>query len=405
MVLSAINRIAIATLGLALSATTVQGQQPIRIGAIYILSGTAATYGEFARQGIDLAVEEINADGGILGRPVTFVVEDSEAKSAVAIQKARRLVYEQQVDVLVGLDSSGVATGVVPIVPELQKPLIITHAATPDVTGRLCNRFVFRNSVNINQNVQGAAIVAAEQTDARRWTTIGPDYAFGRQSWDYFQQYMKAQAPEAEFMDEVAFPPFGAGDYVPFINRIMAAEPEGILISLWGGDLVNFVRQADNLGFFDRGFEVFMTVGAATEVLTALGERMPEGVWLGTRYWFAARESEINQKFVAAYRERFGVPPSYNAEGAYSAVYTVKAAMEKAGSSEASAVIDALEGLTVETPAGPRHFRPGDHQAVLPANWGKAAGMTDMGIRALEPLFAIAGERVTPPVAETGCQL
>src|SRR5690606_16444748 len=118
--------------------------------------------------------------------------------------------------------------------------------------------------------------------------TIGPDYAFGHQSWEYFQEYLKRLEPDVELMNQVAFPRFGAEDFTPFINSIMQAKPEGILISLWGGDLVNFIRQARNLGFFDQGYEILFTVGAATEVLAAMGEEMPEGVWVGTRYWFGS---------------------------------------------------------------------------------------------------------------------
>src|SRR5690606_2814854 len=174
-------------------------------------------------------------------------------------------------DVLIGLDSSGVANGLVPTVPELRKPLIITHAATPDVTGKLCNAYTFRISVNVNQNMMAAAKVAQE-TGKKRWTSIGPDYAFGHQSWEYFQEYLKRLEPDVELMNQVAFPRFGAEDFTPFINSIMQAKPEGILISLWGGDLVNFIRQARNLGFFDQGYEILFTVGAATEVLAAMGE-------------------------------------------------------------------------------------------------------------------------------------
>jgi branched-chain amino acid transport system substrate-binding protein len=168
---------------LSLGTGNAMAEEPIRFGAIYILSGSAATYGEFAQRGINLAVDEINASGGILQRPVEVLYEDSQGKAATAIQAARKLAYQDNVDALLGLDSSGVAQGMVPTVPELQKPFIITHAATPDVTGKLCNEFTYRISVNVPQNQKAAAMIAAE-TDAIRWTTVGPDYAFGHQTWE-----------------------------------------------------------------------------------------------------------------------------------------------------------------------------------------------------------------------------
>lgn len=394
-----------AAAGLVGGAAQAQQGEPIRLGAIYIMSGTASVYGQFAEQGLQLAIEEINDSGGILGRPVEYRLQDSQIKADVAIQAARKLVYQDQVHALMGIDSSGVAAGLVPTIPELNRPLIITHAATPDVTGKLCNRNVFRISVNINQNMKAAAQLAAD-TGAKRWTTIGPDYAFGHQSWEFFGNYLKEIDPSVKLMEQTAFPRFGNEDFTPFINSVMAASPEGVLISLWGGDLVNFVRQANNLGFFNKGYQVMMTVGAATEVLSALGKDMPEGVWLSTRYWFAAHDNPMNNRFVDAYTSKYGSPPSYNAEGAYAAVYAYKAAMEKAGSTDPDKVIAALSGLTVMTPKGEVTFREGDHQATVGPTWGRTAGMNEKyGVRNLDPVRTFDGRDVTPSVAETGCKL
>lgn len=378
--------------------------EPIKIGAIYIMSGSAASYGKFAEQGIRLAMDEINGSGGVLGRQLALQLEDGQGKAAVAIQAARKLVYQDKADVLMGLDSSGVAQGLVPVLPELNKPFIITHAATPDVTGKLCNAYTFRVSVNVHQNMQGAASVAAK-TGAKKWTTIGPDYAFGHQSWEFFSKYLKEKSPDAELMTETAFPRFGAEDFTPFINGVMENKPDGVLISLWGGDLVNFVRQANNRGFFKQGFQVLLTVGAATEVLTALGDQMPEGVWLGTRYWYGAHDNELNKKFVAAYQKAYGTPPSYNAEGAYIAVHMFKAAAEKAGSVDGKAVAKALSGLSIPAPTGTLAFRTGDNQALIGPTWGRTGPMnTQDKIRSLTDVQAFDGAKITPPV-DPACQM
>ena len=378
--------------------------EPIKIGAIYIMSGSAATYGKFAEQGIKLAMDEINASGGVLGRKLTLQLEDGQGKPAVAIQAARKLVYQDKVDVLMGLDSSGVALGLVPVLPELGKPFIITHAATPGVTGKLCNAYTYRVSDNVHQHMQGAAIVAAK-TGAKKWTTIGPDYAFGHETWEFFSKYLKEKSPDVQIMTETAFPRFGAEDFTPFINGIMANKPDGVFISLWGGDLVNFVRQANNRGFFKQGFQVFMGVGAATEVLTALGDQMPEGVWLGTRYWYGAHDNDLNKKFVSSYQKNYGAPPSYNAEGAYVAVYAFKAAIEKAGSVDGKAVAQALSGLSIPAPTGTLTFRKGDHQALIGPTWGRTSAMnTKDKIRSLTDMQTFDAQQVTPPV-DPACKL
>lgn len=378
--------------------------EPIKLGGIYMTSGSAATYGKFAQQGIQLALDEINSSGGVLGRQLTVQVEDSEGKAATAIQAARKLVYQEKVSGLVGLDSSGVAQGLVPVLPELETPLIITHAATPDVTGHLCNAYTYRVSVNVLQNMKGAAAVAAD-SGAKKWTTIGPDYAFGHQSWEFFGKYLKEQVPDVELSSSPSFPRFGAEDFTPFINSVMEAKPQGVLISLWGGDLVNFVRQANNRGFFDQGFTVLMTVGAATEVLTTLGDQMPEGVWLGTRYWYDAHDNELNKKFVSNYMAKYNTPPSYNAEGAYVAMYAYKQAIEKAGNTDGKAIAAALSGSSLQTPTGTLTFRKGDNQALIGPTWGRTAGMnSELKIRNLVDLKTLTGEESTPPV-DPACKM
>lgn len=393
---------ATATLG---AVSTSNADDPIRIGGIYILSGSAATYGEFAQRGISLAVNEINASGGILGRQVEMLYEDSQGRANVAIQAARKLVYSENVDALMGLDSSGAAQGMVPIMPELQKPLIITHAATPDVTGNLCNPFTYRISVNVAQNMKAAALVAAE-TNATNWTTIGPDYAFGYQSWEFFGQYLKDIKPEVNLMSDTNFPRFGAEDYTPFIDRVMSSEAEGVLISVWGGDLVNFIRQANNRGFFEKDLELMFTVGAATEVMLALGEAMPEGVHLSTRYWYDAYDNDLNDHFVKAYLDAYGNPPSYNAQGSYAAIYAYKQAMEAAGTTEGPAVAEALSGMSMEAQNGTVTFRKGDNQAMVGPNWGISGPMhPEHGIRTLTNLQTFEGEKVSRTIEEGGCTL
>lgn len=387
-------------------APPVLAEKPVKIGFVYIMSGPFSTYGQFAKKGAQLAIDEVNAAGGFLGRKVEGYFEDSTGKPDVALRAIRKLVYQEKVDFLIGLDSSGVAKSVVPSIPQMKTPLIITHAATPDVTGSVCNRYVFRISLNLAQNVKTAALLAS-QTKAQKWTTIGPDYAFGHQSWEYFEKYLKQIKPDATFLpkDKVAFPPFKTTDFSPYITKVMQSKPDGVLVSLWGGNLIDFVRQGKEMGFFNGDFTVLATLGAAVEVLSALGDKMPEGIWVGTRYWFTANDSALNKKFVKAYHDRYKNYPSYNAEGAYGAVYTYKAAVEKAGKVDREAVIDALAGLSVELPVGKITIRPEDHQAVTDACWGKTAADAAYPFRMLKPFKIFKGADITRPVSETGCKL
>jgi branched-chain amino acid transport system substrate-binding protein len=378
----------------------------VKIGFTYIMSGPFSAYGQFAKQGAEMAIEEINAAGGINGQQVEGFFEDSTGKADVALRAIRKLVYQDKVDMLIGLDSSGVAKTVVPSIEQMKTPLIITHAATPDVTGSVCNKYTFRISLNLAQNVKAAALLAKE-TGAKKWTTVGPDYAFGHQSWEYFEKYLKELNPAAQFLpkEEVAFPPFKTTDFSAYITKVMSSKPDGVFISLWGGNLIDFVRQASSMGFFNGNFEVLFSLGAATEVLTALGDKMPEGLWVGTRYWFLANDSDMNNKFASDYFKKYGAYPSYNAHGAYSAVYSYKAAAEKAKSTDKAAIVSALEGLKIKIPTGNIEFRKADHQAVTDAHWGKTAASPDYPHRILKPIKVFKGQDVTPAVSDTGCSM
>src|SRR3546814_20663735 len=120
---------------------------------------------------------------------------------------------------------------------------------------------------------------------------------------------------------------------------------------------------------------------------------MPEGGWLGTRYWYGAHDNELNKKFVANYKQKYGTPPSYNAEGAYVAVHAFKAAIEKAGNTDGKAVAQALSGLSLETPTGTLTIRKGDNQALIGPTWGKTAALnTADKIRSLTEVQSFDGK-------------
>ncbi len=390
-----------ATMGflIACNSNTSRSERPVRVGAMYLLTGGFATYGEFARDGINLALGEINQAGGINGKPLEVIFEDESDP----VQKARRLVLQEKVDFLLGIDSSGNGEALVSAIPELEQILMVTHAASPKLTGELCNPFVFRCSINSPQNSTAGAEIAATEGH-QKWTTIGPDYAFGRQSWEFFQKALQERKEGVKFLPKTAFPKLGAQDYNSFITTLQDSGAEAIWCSLWGNDLINFVRQANSFGLFKQ-FPVYMELGAAMEVLTALGEQMPVGQWVGTRYWWQTPDTEVNRNFVARFRQQYQTYPSYNSQNAYVGLKLLALAANLAGTTETKAVIQALEGLEYEAPMGKLVLRQSDHQAIANVTWGKTAASSDYNFRILEPIVVIEGESVTRSPAETSCQL
>jgi len=381
-------------------------QRPVQLGFVYILSGAFASYGESARQGALMAVEEINRRGGINDRLVIPWFENSRSRPDIAAKALQKLVLEKQVDCLIGIDSSNVAKRMAPVAAGLKTPLIITNAATADVTGTLCSRYVFRVSANLAQTTKAAAILAAD-SGAETWSTVGKKHTYSIQSWDYFEQYLQALNPRVKTLpaEKAVLIPSRTKDFTPYLETALNQGADGILVTLWGGYLRRFITQATAMGLFTGNRRVLFTMGASMDNLTGLGDNLPENLWMGAPYWFLADKSELNTQFVANFRTRFRAFPSHQAHGAYGAVYAFKAAAEKAGSTEKEAVVAALEGLTVALPGGRTTFRPEDHQAVTDLWWGRTFQDPAYPMRILKPLKRFRGADVTRPVAETGCTL
>ncbi len=377
----------------------------VKVGAMWLMSGPLSTYGKFAKEGLDMAVEELNAKGGILGKKIEHKIED-EGNADNSVRVARRFALDENVDFVMGIDSSGNVEAVTPTMKELKKILMVTHAASPRATGDLCNRYVFRMSVNVPQNSTAGAKIAASQVKAKRWTTIGPDYAFGHQSWDYFKDAMKKLQPDAEFLDDEAqWPKLGNEDFTTFITALQGTKADAIWSATWGNDLINLVRQGNQYGLFKMGKPFLFELGAAMEVLEGLGAEMPADMWVGTRYWYQDPKTDINKTFTDGFFKKYGHYPSYNAQNAYTGLKLLADAAEKAKSLDTDAVIGALEGFSGDYPMGKVTIRKEDHQALVQGVWGKTAENKDLKFRVLNPLQVFKPEEITPAAADTGCKM
>ncbi|MBI1724201.1 MAG: ABC transporter substrate-binding protein [Deltaproteobacteria bacterium] len=347
--------------------------KPIRIGGQAVMSGPLGGYGQFMRMGAQLAVEEINRAGGILGAKIEIEFRDEELKPDVAVRNARYFVDVWKADFLIGIDSSSVALAVGAIMPQLDRVLVVTHAATEKLNEQLVFkqgiRQVFRISVPVYQDGILSAMIARD-FPVRTWATISPDYEYGHTSWKMFRETLKRFRPDVEFVAE-SFAKFGTVDFGPHISKVMAVRPEAIFSTEWGGEAVALVKQAKLFGVFQNTKAWMCGMGAAMDVLEGLGKDYPEGAWVSCRYWFQYPNTAENRRFVSRFRERWQKYPHYVSETSYSAVYALKGAVEKSGSIETAAVAKALEGMTLTTPAGKRHIRAEDHQAVYEVPWGR----------------------------------
>lgn len=356
-----------------LFAATPKIKGPIKVGYQAVLSGTLAGYGEFHKMGALMAVEEVNAKGGIAGEKVEMEVRDSTLKPDDAIKNARYFVDSWGADFLAGVDSSGQALALAPIMQQLDRVLIVTHAATEKLTEdwvfKKGVKQIFRICSPTYQDGNAAAFVAKD-LPATHWATISPKYEYGFTCWKMFQETLSKLKPGVTFKTE-SFAPFGTTDFRSHLNTILDAQPDGLYSTEWAGELITMMKQAREAGLFDKIKHVMLPVGAAMDVLEGLGKDMPEGIWISGRYFFRYPDSKTNNDWVARFHKRWNHYPAYVSETGYSSIWAIKAAVEKAGSKDTKAVIAALEGMEMDSPAGHRVFRKEDHQAIYEVPWGK----------------------------------
>ncbi len=345
---------------------------PVKVGYQAVLSGTLAGYGAFHNMGVIMATEEINAAGGIAGVKLEVDFRDSTLQAPEAIKNARYFVDSWGADFLAGIDSSGQALALAPVMTELDRVLMVTHAATEKLTEEQVFKNgikqVFRISTPTYQDGNAAAFIAKD-IPIKTWATISPKYEYGYTCWTMLKETLTKLKKDVSFIAE-SWAPFGTTDFRAHINTILDAKPEGFYSTEWAGELISLVKQANQAGFFTKIKHIMLPVGAAMDVLEGLGPELPDNVWISGRYYFLYPNDKRNHAFVARFKKRWDHYPAYVSETGYSALYAFKKAVEESGSKETKKVIQTLEGMTLDSPAGKRVFRKEDHQAIYDVPWG-----------------------------------
>ena len=351
----------------------------IKIGGQGVTSGAHADYGRQMIMGSTLAIDEINAAGGILGSKLELKFMDSELKGAVAVKNARYMVQDWGAHLLFGVDSSGVCMAVGPVLPELDRIHIFCHAATEKLTEQLVYekgiKNIFRISVPTYQDSIVAAMVFKDFPEIKTWAGINCDYEYGRTCWTLFKSTLKKYRPDVEFVAE-AWAPFWTTDFSPHVSAVMAKKPDGIFSTPWAGEGVMLLRQALLLGVFDQVQVWWQAMGGSVDLLEGLAREVGKGqfkgkLWATARYIHNWPDTPENKAFVERYVKRWARYPNYSAETSYSAIYVFKEAIEKTKSLETAKLIKAIEGMRIKCPGGERYFRPEDHQAVYTVPAGK----------------------------------
>jgi len=347
----------------------------IRIGEVNSYSGLPA-FTEPYRKGWQLALEEINAGGGVNGRKLVVVSKDDGGKPADAVTAANELVSSEKVSMLFGTFFSHVGLAVSDFAKQKKVFFLAAEPLSDAVTWAQGHRYVFRLRPS---NYMQAAMLAEEaaKLPAKRWATIAPNYEYGQSAVAVFKRLLSAKRPDIQWVDE-QWPPQGKIDAGAVVAASAASNPEAILNVTFGGDLVKLVREGNTRGLF-KGRSVVSFLTGEPEYIDPLKDETPEG-WIVTGYpWNQIRTPE-HDAFLKAYQAKFNDYPRLGSIVGYASMKAVAAILARANSTETEKLVDAAEGLSMSTPLGGIEFRKIDHQSTLGAFVGKTAVKDGKGV-------------------------
>lgn len=385
---------------------TARAADVVKIGLDNPLTGTYAAVGKNELIGCQLAVEQINAKGGILGRKVELLVEDSTSgEAAVAVQKANKLIERDKVNFLLGNINSALAQAMANVAFEKKVLHIVPGGHTDSVTGTQCHWNVFRvcNTTRMETNSVSKLLLSSY---GKKWYFITSDYAFGRSLQDGFEASLKVAKGTKLGAD---FTPLGTTDFSANLIKAQSTKPDALILLLAGDDMVNCLKQAVQFGL-DKKTHI---AGAQQEleVNLALPPEALLGDWVFEWYWKQPGVPHVD-KFVADIRKKSGghVPTARTWFG-YASTWSCYLAAEKAKSLEAVKMAKAMQGMVLppEVALMPNNpfFREGDNQLMPTLFVGKSQKAPAGGDK--EDLFAVSqlvkGTEAALPVQETGCKL
>ncbi|MEO8717191.1 MAG: ABC transporter substrate-binding protein [Burkholderiales bacterium] len=359
---------------LALSGTAAQAQ-PVRIGELNSYK-TFPAFLEPYKKGWQLALEEINAAGGVNGRALEVISREDGGTPGEAVRVAEELITRERVSMLMGTFASHVGLAVSNLAARRKVVFIAAEPLTDKIVWENGNRYTFR--LRPSTYMQVAMLVPeAARLQKRRWALVYPNYEYGQSAAASFRKLLSAAQPGVEFVDEQA-PPLGRIDAGAVVQALADARPDAIFSALFAADLQKFVREGNVRGLF-RNTAVFNLLAGEPEYLDTLKDETPTGWWV-TGYPWKQIDTPEHRTFLEAYRARWQDYPRLGSVVGYAALYTVANALRKAGGTDSERLVAALEGLRMSTPFGTIEYRALDHQSTMGAYVGQLAQRDGEGV-------------------------
>lgn len=349
--------------------------QPIKIGELNSYK-TFPAFLEPYRKGWQLALEEVNAAGGVRGRALEVVSREDGGNPGEAVRVAEELITRERAALLMGTFASHVGLAVSNLAARRKVVFIAAEPLTDKLVWESGNRYTFR--LRPSTYMQTAMLVPeAARLGKKRWALVYPNYEYGQSAVASFKRLLAAAQPDAEIVAEQA-PALGKIDAGAVVQALADARPDAIFSALFATDLQKFVREGNLRGLFGR-ITVFNLLGGEPEYLDPLKDETPDGWWV-TGYPWRQIETPEHQAFLKAYQARWKDDPRLGSVVGYTALYSAARALERAGSTETEKLIAALKGLRLATPFGPIEYRALDHQSTMGAFVGQLARRDGEGV-------------------------
>ncbi len=313
------------------------------------------------RNGWRLAVEEINKAGGVLGRDLEVVSKDDGGRPGDAVTVANELISREKVVLMFGTLLSNVGLAVADFAKHRKVVFMAAEPLTDTIAWQNGNKYTFR--LRPGTYVQAAMLAEeAAKLPAKRWATVAPNYEYGKSAVDAFRTLLSKARPDVEWVGE-QWPALFKIDAAATVQALDLAKPDAIFNVTFGSDLGKLVREGKLRGLFD-GRPVASLLSGEPDWIDPLKDEAPEG-WIVTGYPWYSLETPEHVAFRQAYQKRFDDYPRLGSVVGYTAIKAIAAAIEKAGVTDTDALIQALRGLSLESPLGGIRFRVADQQSTM----------------------------------------
>jgi len=371
-------------------ATPAFAQNTIKIGELNSYKAQPA-FLEPYRRGWEMAVEEINAKGGVLGKKLEVVSRDDGANPGDAVRVGSELTTREGTNILAGTFLSNIGLAVTEFAGKEKVFFLAAEPLTDKVTWADGNKYTFR--LRSSTYMQVAMLMpGALAAKKKKWALVYPNFEYGQSAAENFKTLMKQSQPDVEFVTEQA-PPLGKIDAGAVAQAIDDAKPDAIFNVEFAADLAKFVREGNTRGTFNDRFVVSLLTGEP-EYQDPLKDESPQG-WLVTGYPWNKIHSKEHDAFLQAYQKKYNDYPRLGSIVGYVTMKSLAAGIAKAGSTDTKKLVEAFEGLKLDSPFGPLQYRAIDHQATMGAFVGKTA--VENGKGTMVDFQYVDGGAVLPP--------